>query len=369
MPSQLFTPFTMRGLTLPNRIVVSPMGQYSAKQGSATAWHMMHLGSLAVSGAGLLITEASAVHPNGLLSPSDLGIWSDEHVAALEPVIAFCRAHGHARLGMQLWHAGRKGSVTVAWERQQFRTPEQGGWTIYSASPIAYPGRGVPEALDVDGIRVNVAAFRDAAKRADRLGLDVLEIHSAHGYLIHNFLSPLTNRREDAYGGSLENRMRFGLEVFRAVREVWPERKPIGVRISSTDWFEGGWDIEDSIVYSRRLRELGCDYITASSGGAVAEQQLKVYPGYQVPFAERIRREAGIPTMAVGLITEPIQAEEIVAGERADLVALGRGMLYDPRWAWHAAVSLGVDFAYPPQYERSHPSMRAGDFLKPARDR
>lgn len=367
MKARLFSPFKMRDLTLDNRIVVSPMGQYSAQQGRASAWHLMHLGNLAVSGAGLVITEATVVHPNGLLSPCDLGIWSDEHAAALEPAIEFFRQHGSARLGMQLWHAGRKGSVTVAWENQQAIPKDQGGWTPCAASPVPYPGRNVPKALDEAEIREQIAAFAAAARRADRLGLDLLEIHAAHGYLIHNFLSPLTNQRGDAFGGSLEGRMRFALEIFRAVRGVWPERKPIGVRISSTDWAEGGWTIEDSIVFARALRALGCDYITASSGGAVVEQKLNVYPGYQVPFAERIRREANIATMAVGLITQPLQAEEIIAGERADLVAIGRGMLYNPRWAWHAAVELGAEFSYPPQYERSHPSMRGGDFLKPAR--
>ena len=367
MKARLFSPFKMRDLTLANRIVVSPMGQYSAQQGRASAWHLMHLGNLAVSGAGLVITEATVVHPNGLLSPCDLGIWSDEHAAALEPAIEFFRQHSSARLGMQLWHAGRKGSVTVAWENQQAIPNDKGGWTPCGASPLPYPGRNVPKALDEAEIREQIAAFAAAARRADRLGLDLLEIHAAHGYLIHNFLSPLTNLRRDTYGGSLENRMRFALEIFRAVREVWPERKPIGVRISSTDWVEGGWTIEDSIVFARGLRNLGCDYITASSGGAVTEQKLNVYPGYQVPFAERIRREANIATMAVGLITQPLQAEEIIAGERADLVAIGRGMLYNPRWAWHAAVELDAEFSYPPQYERSHPSMRGGDFLKPAR--
>jgi len=366
MGSMLFSPYKLRGLELPNRIVVSPMGQYSARDGCASSWHLMHLGNLAVSGAGLLITEAAAVHPNGLLSPRDLGIWSDENAAALEPVVAFCREHGGAKLGMQLWHSGRKGSVTVAWEKQQ-RLPEgQGGWQIVGASPLPYPGRNVPVAPDRAGIAALVQSYVDAAKRADRIGFELLEIHGAHGYLIHNFLSPLTNQRTDEYGGSRENRMRFALEVFRAVREVWPERKPIGMRISAVDWAPGGWDLDDSVALCAALRDLGCDYVTASSGGAVAEQKLEVRPGYQLPFAERIRAETGITTMAVGLITEAKQAEEILTRGQADLIAIGRGMLFDPRWAWHAAVELGEDFYYPPQYERSHPSMRTGDFLKPA---
>jgi len=367
MNSKLFTPIKLRDIEFPNWIVVSPMGQYSAREGCATDWHMVHLGHLALSGAGLLITEATAIHPNGRLSPSDLGIWSDEAAAALEPVIAFCRRSGGSKLGMQLWHAGRKSSLSVAWEGQRPLGKDEGGWTIYGASAIPYPGRHTPVALDENGIAEQIACYVKAAERADRLGFDLLEIHGAHGYLIHNFLSPLANDRTDAYGGSLENRMRFGLEVFKAVRDAWPERKPIGMRISSTDWAEGGWDIEDSIVFARKLSELGCDYICASSGGSVPEQTLKVYPGYQVPFAERIRKEAGIATMAVGLITEPQQAEEIIKGGQADMVALGRGMLYNPRWPWHAAVALGEEFFYPKQYERAHPSMRGGDFLKPTR--
>jgi 2,4-dienoyl-CoA reductase-like NADH-dependent reductase (Old Yellow Enzyme family) len=365
--SLLFSPLKLRELELPNRIVVSPMGQYSAQDGCVSEWHLMHLGSLAVSGAGLLIVEASAVHPQGRLSPNDLGLWSDKHAAALEPAIKFCRKFGGAKLGLQLWHAGRKGSVTVAWERQQPIAKEKGGWTPFGPSAIPYPGRNVPQALDAAGIRRSIQDHVDAAKRADALGLDLIEVHGAHGYLIHNFLSPLTNQRTDEYGGSLENRMRFGLELFKAVRDVWPERKPLGIRISTTDWVDGGWEVEDSIAFVNKLKELGCDYVTASSGGSVPEQRLKVYPGYQVPNAERIRQETGMCTMAVGLITEPRQAEEILSSGKADLVAIGRGMLYNPRWPWHAAVELGEEFFYPKQYERSHPSMRSGDFLKPAR--
>jgi 2,4-dienoyl-CoA reductase-like NADH-dependent reductase (Old Yellow Enzyme family) len=363
--SKLFSPLTLRGLELPNRIVVSPMGQYSAKEGCVSEWHLMHLGSLSVSGAGLLIIEASAVHPRGRLSPNDLGLWSDENAAALEPAIRFCRRFGGAKLGQQLWHAGRKGSVTVAWEGQKPIPKEEGGWTPLGASPIPYLGRNMPEALDAAGIAIQ--DYVAAAKRADALGIDLLEIHGAHGYLIHNFLSPLTNQRTDAYGGPLANRMRFALELFRAVREAWPERKPLGVRLSTTDWVDGGWEVEDSIELVRTLQELGCDYVTASSGGAVPEQRLTVHAGYQVPNAQRIRCETGLCTMAVGLITEPQQAEEIVASGKADLVAIGRGMLYDPRWPWHAAVELGHEYFYPKQYERAHPSMRTGDFLKPAR--
>ena len=367
--SRLFSSFALRSLELPNRIVVSPMGQYSADEsGRATDWQLMHLGSLAVSGAGLLITEATAVQAQGRISNHDLGIWSDDHIEPLKRVISFCRQHGSAKLGMQLYHAGRKGSVTVAWEGQKPVSPENGGWDIWAPSAIAHDGRATPRALDTDGVRATVQAFADAARRANEAGLDLLELHGAHGYLIHSFLSPFGNQRTDMYGGSRDNRMRLALEVFDAVRAVWPSEKPLGMRLSCTDWAEGGWSLDDSVELASRLREHGCDYITASSGGVTAEQQLQVHPGYQVPFAERIRREAGIPTMAVGLITEARQAEEILTSGKADLVALARGMLYNPRWPWHSAMELGGSVAYPKQYDRAHPSMRGGDFLKPVRD-
>lgn len=370
MSSRLFSSFALRDLVLPNRIVVSPMGQYSAEEGGyAAQWHLVHLGNLALSGAGLLITEATAVEPRGRISKHDLGLWSDRHAEALAPVLDFCRRHGGAKLGMQLYHAGRKGSVSVAWEGQRPIPVDQGGWTICNPSPIAYPGRAQPEAMDADGIRRVITAFADAAKRADQIGIELIELHGAHGYLMHSFLSPFANQRTDAYGGSRVNRMRFVLEVFDAVRAVWPERKPLGMRISATDWAPGGWDLDDSVALASALRNRGCDFITASSGGATPEQSLQVYPGYQVPFAERIRRESDIPTMAVGLITEPQQAEDILAAGQADLVALARGMLFNPRWPWHAAVQLKEEVFYPRQYERAHPDMRRGDFLKPVREK
>src|SRR6201996_4655544 len=355
----------MRDLELSNRIVVSPMGQYSGDNGSATEWHMMHLGHLAVSGAGLLLTEATAVNPQGRLSKTYLGLFSDENETALDRVIAFCRRHGGAKLGIQLYHGGRKSSITTAWEGQKAIPVEKGGWTPHSASDVAYPGRNNPQGLDEAGVKREIAAFAKAAERANRIGFDMIEIHAAHGYLIHNFLSPFANKRTDGYGGAFQGRMRFAVEIYEAIRKVWPDHKPLGMRISATDWVEGGWSLDDSVQLAKELKKRGCDYITASSGGSVPEQQLNVGPGYQVPFAERIRKESGMATMAVGLITEPKQAEAIIAGERADLVALGRGMLYNPRWPWHAAVELGERVYYPPQYERSHPQMRAGDFLKP----
>jgi 2,4-dienoyl-CoA reductase-like NADH-dependent reductase (Old Yellow Enzyme family) len=368
--STLFSPFRLRGLELPNRIVISPMGQYSADEnGRAGDWHLMHLGHLAMSGSGLMFTEATAVQPEGRISRHDLGIWSDDHIEPMKRVVDFCRRYGGAKLGMQLYHAGRKGSVTVAWEGQKPVSPADGGWQIFSPSASAHGGRATPVALDDKGIRKSIEAFAAAARRADAVGFDTLEIHGAHGYLIHSFLSPFGNQRTDGYGGSRDNRMRFALEVFDAIRAVWPERKPLGMRLSVTDWAEGGWSVDDSVELSVKLREHGCDFVTASSGGVTAEQQLKVHPGYQVPFAERIRREAGIATIAVGLITEARQAEEILSSGKADLVALARGMMFNPRWPWHSAVELGESVFYPKQYDRSHPSMRSGDFLKPVRDK
>jgi len=364
----LFTPLKLGELELPNRIVISPMGQYSAVNGSATEWHTMHLGHLAISGAGLLIIEATAVQPHGRTSPFDLGLWCDDNARALEPALAFCRKHGGAHIGIQLQHTGRKGSVAAAWDKQRSLSLAEGGWPLSAPSAVQYPGRAMPVALTREGLAQLLSDYAAAARRADRLGIDLVEIHGAHGYLLHSFLSPISNRREDEYGGSLQNRMRFPLEVFKAVRAALPAGKPVGFRISATDWIEGGWDVADSVVMAKALRELGCDYVTASSGGVAPEQKLKVHPGYQVPFAERIRKESGICTMAIGLITEPKQAEQILASGQADLVALARGMLYNPRWPWHAAVELGAEFFYPRQYERSHPSMRSGDFLTPARN-
>lgn len=367
MPTMLFSPFSLRGLDIPNRIMVSPMGQYSAVNGCVGNWHMMHLGSMAVSGAGMLVIEATAINPVARLSPGDCELWSDAQEAALAPILDFCRKAGGARIGMQLWHAGRKSSVTVAWERQQAIPLTAGGWTPLAADDRPYPRRNTPKAMDEQDMRQIIQDYVDATRRADRLGIEFLELHCAHGYLLHNFLSPLTNNRTDAYGGSLENRMRFTLEVFAAIRAAWPDHKPMGARISSIDWAPGGWTIEDSVTLTRELQKLGCDYVTASSGGAVPEQAIQVEPGYQVPFAERIRRDTGMCTAAVGLITEARQAEAILQHGQADIIALGRRMLWDPRWPWHAATELGEEFFYPKQYERSHPSMQGGDFLAPAR--
>ncbi|MEP9380466.1 NADH:flavin oxidoreductase/NADH oxidase [Aquabacter sp. CN5-332] len=366
----LFSPISLRSVTFHNRIVVSPMGQYSADEnGFATRWHTMHLGHLSLSGAGLVFTEATAVEPRGRVSGRCLGIWSDDHVAGLEEMVSFCHRNGGAKLGMQLAHSGRKGSVTVPWEKQLGMQDGEGGWLMASPSDVAYPGRPVPQALDDEGLAEVRDAFVAAARRADAAGFEVIEIHNAHGYLLHSFLSPFANARTDQYGGSLENRMRFPLEVFDAVRAAWPDHKPLGVRVSATDWDEGGWTPQETVIFAKALKARGCDYICASSGGASATQKIPVGPGYQVPFAEQIRREAGLPTMAVGLITQPQQAEDILKNGQADFVALGRGMLYNPRWPWHAAAHFGEEVYFPPQYERAHPSMRAGDFLKPFRER
>lgn len=364
----LFSPYRLRGLELANRIAVSPMAQYSAEEGLATDWHLMHLGNLSVSGAGLVIVEATSISPQARVSPHCLGLWSDAHEAALARVIAFCRHHGGSKLGIQLMHAGRKGSVGAPWHGQKELPPGQGGWLTSSCSTIPYGHRSVPRALTKDemaGIRL---AYVDAARRAQRIGFDLLELHSAHGYLLHSFLSPLSNDRTDEYGGSLENRMRFPLEVFRSLRDTWPREKPLGVRISATDWAPGGWTPEDSLALARELRNLGCDYMTASSGGSTDTPSIPVGPGYQLAFSESIRRETGMPTMGVGLITEPEQAEQALREGRADLLALGRAMLYHPRWAWHAADKLGADAWFPPQYARAHPSMRNKNFLKATRD-
>lgn len=354
----LFTSFRMRDVTLANRIVVSPMGMHSAVDGVAGDWHLMHLGQFAVSGAGLVITEAVAVEPRGRVSRFCLGLWNEAQIEGLKRVLGFCRQHGSARFGIQLNHSGRKGSVGTSWEGQKAVVPADGGWELLGPSALAYPGRNLPKAMDKGEIARTIDDFAGAASRADQAGFDLIELHAAHGYLLHNFLSPVTNRRDDDYGGSAEGRMRFVLEVFDAVRAAFPAGKVVGVRVSATDWIEGGWNEAETVALSRALAARGCDYMCVSSGGIAPEQQITVGPLYQVPFSERVRKEAHIPTMAVGLITQAADANAIVAEGRADLVALARGMLYNPRWAWHAAEELGAEAAFPVQYDRAHPSMR-----------
>ena len=360
--SILFSPFSLRSLELPNRIVVSPMCQYSAHDGSAGAWHRAHLGSLALSGAGLLFIEATAVTPAGRITPGDLGLYSDANEEALAGVLRMIRAIAPIPVAIQLAHAGRKGSSREPWNGGRLLPPSEGGWTPEAPSAVAHaPGESPPRALDEFDLARLRQAFADAARRAARLGIEAIEVHAAHGYLLHEFLSPVANQRTDRYGGSLENRMRFPLEIFDAVRAEFPAERPVGMRISATDWLDDAeppresWTLQQSLVLARELKARGCDWIDVSSGGVSPQQKIKPAPGYQVPFAEIIRNEIGVATMAVGLITEPRQAEAIVAEGRADLVALARGMLFDPRWPWRAAAELGGTVTGPRQYWRALP--------------
>lgn len=332
------------------------MCQYSAEQGQAGDWHLIHLGHMALSGAGLLFIEATAVSPEGRISGGDLGLWSDQTEKALARVIKSIRQYSDIPIGMQLAHAGRKASTQVPWQGGQALSPDKGGWQTVAPSALPFADNGAqPLALDEAGLRQIRNDYVSAAQRAHHMGLDAIELHAAHGYLLHQFLSPLSNIRNDRYGGTLENRMRFPLEVFDAIRGAVPVEKPVGIRISATDWVSGGWDIGQSVVFAKELQRRGCAFIDVSSGGLSPLQQIPAEPGYQVPFAERIRRETGLATIAVGLITEPEQAEKIISSGQADMVALARGMLYDPRWPWHAAAKLGAQVVVPKQYLRSQP--------------
>jgi 2,4-dienoyl-CoA reductase-like NADH-dependent reductase (Old Yellow Enzyme family) len=351
----LFAPLTLRGLTFPNRIFVSPMCQYSSQDGLPNAWHLVHLGSRAVGGAALVMTEATAVTAEGRISPEDLGIWSDAHAEALAPAIAFIKGQGRVP-GMQLAHAGRKGSTHRPWSGHGAVSASEGGWTPVGPDAQAFaPDYPRPEALDPAGLASIVAAFKAAARRARAIGVEVAEVHAAHGYLLHEFLSPLSNSRTDAYGGSFDNRVRLCLEVVDAVRAEWPESLPVFVRVSATDWVDGGWDLDQSIALARLLAARGVDLVDCSTGGNVATASIPVGPGYQVPFAERIRREAGIATGAVGMITTPEQANAIIASGQADCVLLARELLRDPYWPLHAAEALGHAADWPSQYLRAAP--------------
>ncbi|NQW01064.1 MAG: NADH:flavin oxidoreductase/NADH oxidase [Rhodospirillales bacterium] len=361
MASQLFTPITLRDVELPNRIIVAPMCQYSADGGSATDWHLMHLGQFAVSGVGLLFVEATGVEPEGRITPGCVGLYSDANEAALKRVVDFCKTYGNTKIGMQLAHAGRKASTDFPWVGgKPIPADDARGWHTESASATPYAdGWQTPAAMDDQAMERIKQAFVQATERCVRIGFDVLELHMAHGYLFHQFLSPISNQRTDAYGGSLENRMRFPLEVFDAARAVWPKGLPLGVRFSATDWVAGSsWDVSESSEFATVLKAHGCDFVDVSSGGNSPAQEIAAGPGYQSGFAADIRRTSGIATMAVGQITSPQQAESIIRSGQADMVALARGMLYNPRWAWHAAEALNAEAAYAPQYMRTHSSLR-----------
>ena len=365
MASKLFAPLQLGDLTLENRIVIAPMCQYSADgEGSATDWHVQHLGNLSHSGAGLLIIEATAVTAGGRISPDDLGLWSDANEAALKGVLESVRRHSDMPIAIQLAHAGRKASTRVPWEGgAQIGPDEPTGWQTVAPSATAFEeSENPPTALDAEGLARIRDGFAEAARRAARLGLDGIEVHAAHGYLLHQFLSPLSNRREDEYGGSLENRMRFPLEVFDAVRSAFPAKRPVIVRVSATDWAEGGWDVAGTIAFARALEARGCAAIHVSSGGLTPAQKIPVGPNYQVPQARAVREAVGIPVIAVGLITGFEQAEAIVSTGDADAVALARAILYDPRWPWHAAAHLGATVQAPNQYLRCQPRQHGGLF-------
>ncbi|WP_308814738.1 NADH:flavin oxidoreductase/NADH oxidase [Sphingomonas sp. GV3] len=355
--SKLFEPLAVGGLSLANRIVIAPMCQYSAEEGRMTDWHVIHLGQLALSGAALLTIEATAVVPEGRITYGDVGLWDEETESAMARVLETVRRHSAMPIAIQLAHAGRKASTELPWKGGAQIAPDAaGGWQ--TEAPSAQPfsaGEKTPTALSQARMDELVEAFAQSARRAARLGLDAVQIHAAHGYLLHQFLSPLSNRRDDEYGGSLENRMRFPLAVFDAVRAAFPAEKPVTVRVSGTDWVEGGWDVEQTVAFARALEARGCAAIHVSSGGLDPKQAIPVGPSYQVPLARTVRQAVSIPVVAVGLITEYEQAEAIVGTGDADLIALARTILYDPRWPWHAAAHLGARVKAPDQYLRSQP--------------
>ena len=363
MPSTLFSPIDLRGVQVPNRITVAPMCQYSATDGVPSDWHLVHLGQFAQSGPGLIFVEATGVEPEGRITPGCTGLYDDATEAGFARIVAFMKSVGHSVVGIQLGHSGRKGSTVAPWEGGGLiEGPD--AWETECASAVPYlPGWPAPRAMDAAGMDRVKTAFADAAKRADRAGFDVIQLHVAHGYLLHQFLSPITNQRTDGYGGSSENRMRFPLEIFETVRAALPADKPVMVRLSATDWIEGAWDVDQSVVFCQALKDLGCDMVDVTSGGLDQRQKITVGPGYQVGFSERIRREAGIATMAVGQITDPVQAETILLSGQADMVALARGMLWDPRWTWKAAVAMGEEITLPAPYARCNPALRATPFV------
>ena len=354
---RLFTPLRAGGLTLANRIVIAPMCQYSAIDGCMTDWHLIHLGSLALSGAALLTIEATAVVPEGRITYADVGLWSDETEAAIARTLESVRRWSDMPIAIQLAHAGRKASHEIPWKGgRQIQPGERNGWQTESPSAIPFePTEHPPAALDRAGLARVRDAFAGAARRAARIGIDAVQLHGAHGYLLHEFLSPLSNHRDDEYGGSLENRMRFPLEVFDAVRAAFPADRSVSVRVSGTDWAEGGWDAQQTVAFAQALEARGCAAIHVSSGGLTPEQKIPVGPGYQVPLARAVKQATSMPVVAVGLITDYDHAEAIIASGDADMIALARGILYDPRWPWHAAAHLGAKVRAPNQYLRSQP--------------
>ena len=366
--TKLFSPIRIGGLRLDNRIVIAPMCQYSAEDGKTTDWHLIHLGNLALSGAGLLTIEATAVSPDGRITYGDVGLYSDECEAAMGRTLAGIRRWSDMPIAIQLAHAGRKASTEFPWKGgRQIAPQDANGWQTIAPSALPFAGSdNAPAAMDADALARIRTAFADAAMRAGRLGLDAVQLHAAHGYLLHEFLSPLSNRREDAYGGSLENRLRFPLEVFDAVRAAFPADRPVSVRVSATDWVAEGWDVEQTIAFSEALEKRGCAAIHVSSGGLDVRQDIPAGPNYQVPLARAIRAAVGIPVVAVGLITEYEQAEAILATGDADLVALARTVLYDPRWPWHAAAHFGEKVKAAPQYLRCQPRQLRDLFVQPA---
>jgi 2,4-dienoyl-CoA reductase-like NADH-dependent reductase (Old Yellow Enzyme family) len=355
--SKLFEPITIGGLTLDNRIVIAPMCQYSAEEGRMTDWHLMHLGHLSHSGAGILTIEATAVVPEGRITYADVGLWDDATEEAMRRVVDSVRRWSPIPIAIQLAHAGRKASTDLPWKGGAQIAPDDArGWQTVAPSPLPFGADDVaPIQLDQAGLGRIRDAFAEAARRAARLGLDAVQVHAAHGYLLHSFLSPLSNRRTDDYGGSLENRMRFPLEVFDAVRAAFPAERPVTVRVSATDWVDGGWNVEQTVAFCQALEARGCAAINVSSGGLDAGQKIPVGPNYQVPLARAVRHAVSIPVIAVGLITKPEQAEAIVATGDADMVGVARTITYDSRWPWHAAAALEATVTVPPQYLRSQP--------------
>lgn len=366
MTSQLFSPISLRELTLPNRIVISPMCQYSAVDGNALDWHVVHLNHLALSGAGLLMIEGTAVNSEGRITFNDLGLYSDENEKALGKVLKIARKYsGSTAIGLQLAHSGRKGSAHVPWEGGKPLLLSEGAWDIMAPSPIPRdPAWPTPKEMALSQINKLKEDYVNSTVRADRLGIDLLELHVAHGYLLHTFTSPISNHRNDQYGGSFENRMRLPLEIATAIRAVWPADKPMGARITGSDWMPGGLEVEDAIKFASLLKSAGLDYVCVSSGGIIPITNMPTDVNYQISLAEQIKKEVDILVQAVGLITNPKQAEEIIASGKADMVAIARAFLDNPRWVWHAAEKLGATISYPPQYLRARPDLWRGYWLK-----